>query len=42
MQVHHDEGVTNRIDPWSCANTGIGLMVGSGPLDFCEWVVNGP
>ena len=25
MQVHHDEGVANRIDPESCANTREGI-----------------
>ena len=25
MQVHHDEGVANRIDPKSCANTREGI-----------------
>ena len=28
MQVHHDEGVANRIDPESCADTG--KMVAAG------------
>jgi hypothetical protein len=25
VQVHHDEGVANRIDPESCANTREGI-----------------
>ena len=25
MQVHHDEGVANRIDPKSCVNTREGI-----------------
>ena len=25
MQVHHDEGIANRIDPESCANTREGI-----------------
>ena len=25
MQVHHDEGVANRFDPESCANTREGI-----------------
>jgi hypothetical protein len=25
VQVHHDEGVTNRIDPESCADTREGV-----------------
>ena len=25
VQVHHDEGVANRVDPESCANIGEGI-----------------
>jgi hypothetical protein len=29
VQVHHDEGVANRIDPESCANTREGIGAAS-------------